>query len=68
MTELFAHIPEREKERIRFMVNLALRQDVPNAMNIIESYRNLCDDILQEYMDFYFHLRLEELKNESNTN
>lgn len=67
MIELFTNLPEWDKKAIRVMVDLALREDLFTAFQTLKNYRELCDEAEQEYMDFYFNLRIEELKNENNT-
>lgn len=68
MIELFADLPEWDKKAIRMEVNSALQEDLMTAANALKNYRVLCNEDEQEYMDFYFHLRIEELKNENNLN
>ena len=69
MIELFTDIPDYEKQMVELLVNLALLQDdLFKAGKMLEDYRKLCDEELQEYMDFYFYLKLEELRRENPSN
>lgn len=66
MTELFADIPDEVREGTEFMVNLALMQKNPlSAVRMVKEYADSClNDYEREFVDFYFNLRLEQLKNE----
>ena len=64
MVELFADVPAHIKEQAELWVNLALRQNNPvKAMKIMEEFRPMLNDREKEFVDFYFNLRLEKLKN-----
>ena len=65
MVELFTEIPEEAKKRAEFVFNMALRQnDMLNAVKILNEYTNSCvDEEEQEFVEFYFRMRLEELLN-----
>ena len=65
MVELFENIPEEAKKRAEFVFDMALRQnDMLNAVKILNEYTNSCvDEEEQEFVEFYFKMRLEELLN-----
>lgn len=64
MIELFADIPDYVKVQTKFWVDRAL--STPNIMEgakMIADYRKQClTEYHKEYVDFYFQLRLEELR------
>lgn len=68
MTEIYSDIPDEVKEGVEFIVNLALLKKNPIAtVKMVRDYANtLLSDYEREYVDFYFNLRLEQIRNESN--
>ena len=67
MTELYADIPDEVREGAEFIVNLALAQRNPlSAVRMVKEYADSClNDYEKEFVDFYFNLRLEQLRNEN---
>lgn len=67
MIELFTNLTESEKEITKLAVNRAFNfHDVPKTIKFIEEYRANCTPAVQEFIDFYVQLKLEEMKNEEN--
>lgn len=65
MTELFTDISDFDKHLTRLAVDAALRlNDAPQTIKRIEEYRAVCSPAVQEFIDFYVQLKLEEMKNE----
>jgi len=69
MNELFTDISETSKRMIKFIVNSSLSSDdLIQAMNQLNKFRNDCSESEQAFMDFYFNLKLEQMKNENDIN
>lgn len=70
MIELFTNVSDTDKEFAKFAVDIAFQQStIPKIMDNIKNYRALCSPEVQEFIDFYVHLKMEEIKNEkSNSN
>lgn len=70
MTELFTDISAFDKHLTKLAIDAAFGiNDVPKAIKQIEEYRAACSPAVQEFVDFYVQLKLEEMKNEeSNIN
>ena len=68
MVEIFADIPQEIKATAEIVFQIALWQkDVPSAIKVLQSYLNSCEDTEEKaFVDFYFSMRLEELKNANN--
>lgn len=67
MNELFTDIPDKDKKMIEFMVDNSLDlKNISKNMNNLTVFRNNCSDIEKDFMDFYFNLKLEKMKNENN--
>lgn len=67
MTELFTEISELDKHLTRLAIDTAfMLNDVPKTIKRIEEYRAVCSPAVQEFVDFYVQLKLEEMKNEKN--
>ena len=68
MTELFANIPQEVRDRAKFWVDMSLHQKtLPQAARMIREYINSCvDEEEADFIEFYFHARMEELLNASN--
>lgn len=67
MTELFTDISDFDKHITRLAIDAAFRQTtVPKTIKAIEEYRAVCSPAVQEFVDFYVQLKLEEMKNEEN--
>lgn len=71
MTEIFNDIPENIKILIKTWADVAFNKPNPlesaEMLTFFENAKTLSDRI-KEYAEFYFKLRMEQLKNESNTN
>ena len=70
MIELYADIPEEIKNSAKLVFDLAMMQpDLVSAVKMLDSYTNSCiNDYEKEFCDFYFNMRMEQLKDESNPN
>lgn len=70
MTELFIDIPEKVKTNAKLIFDLAMMQpNLLDAVKMLDSYTNSClNHEEKEFCDFYFNMRMEQLKNESDTN
>lgn len=67
MNELFTDIPDKNKKMIEFMVDNSLDlKNISKNMNNLTEFRNNCSDLEKDFMDFYFNLKLEKMKNENN--
>ena len=67
MNELFTNIPDKNKKMIEFMIDNSLDfKNISKNMNDLTDFRNNCSDIEKDFMDFYFNLKLEKMKNENN--
>lgn len=65
MVELFSDISQFEKDIATLAVNVAFSlNNVPKTMKCIEQYRAACPPAVQDFVDFYVQLKLEEMKNE----
>ncbi len=65
MTEIFENIPDESKKRAAFMFDLAMQQpDILSAVNSLNEYTETCqDEEEQEFVEFFFRMKLEELMN-----
>lgn len=63
MTELFTNIPtDVKKQHSEFIDFIFLHYDAQSAAKIILEYVKTCIDIdEQEFIDFYFNLKMEQL-------
>lgn len=70
MVEIFYDIPPHIKELAKNWVDLALRQTNPfDAVKMISNFADSCStEEERDFVDFYFKLRLEQLKNEDDSN
>ena len=68
MIELFTDVPQYVKDLAKGWVDLALQQSNPlKTVQIMNDFTNSClTDRDKEFVEFYFQLRLEQLKNENN--
>lgn len=67
MTELFTNIPtDVKKQHSEFIDFIFLHYDAQSAAKIILEYVKTCIDIdEQEFIDFYFNLKMEQLLHEN---
>ena len=70
MNELFSNIPDISKNIMKQVVDSALFSSNPySAIKIINNYiKAHSSEEEKNFIDFYFKLRMEQLKNESNSN
>ena len=76
MKEIFNNISQKTKEQVRFWVNVALTKENPiDAAKVISNFsKTLKTEEEQNFLDFYFNMRLLQLKedeeqlNENNSN
>lgn len=68
MIELYSEIPDDQKRMVQIIIDnaIAANKPIPVVLDEIVEYRNLCDPNLQDFIDFYLHMKLESIKNESN--
>lgn len=66
MTEIFNDIPDFIKQQLKYWVDLALQQKYPaDTIRMIKEFRDSCyNEEEKEFVDFYFNMRLEALKEE----
>lgn len=65
MIELFTNISEPDKQLTRLAIDTAfMLNEAPKTIKRIEEYRAVCSPAVQEFVDFYVQLKLEEMKNE----
>lgn len=64
MIEIFDDIPEIVKHQAEAVFKIALLQkDVPSVVQLLNDYVNSCiDEEEQEFINFYFQMKFEELK------
>ena len=64
MVEIFANISNTKKEEMQKIADMALLLSNPVSIaNILANYtKACCNEEEQEFADFYFNMRLEELK------
>ena len=64
MIEIFENISENTKKRLKEYADAALLLNDPFKMaKLLADYtKNCCNEEEQEFADFYFNMRLEELK------
>lgn len=62
--ELFPNIPQDVRDRTKLIADFALMQnDAISAVKILSEYANTCiNEEEQEFVDFYFNMRFEQLK------
>lgn len=64
MKEIFNNISQKTKEQVRFWVNVALTKENPmDAAKVISNFsKTLKTEEEQNFLDFYFNMRLLQLK------
>lgn len=64
MVELFTELPQEIKNGIRMYVDSVLEDfQLLNAAKVISEFANSCnDEEEQDFVDFYFNLKLEEMQ------
>ena len=69
MIELFASMPNNLKIQIqKFIDGILNKYDLIEAVKIIADFSNSCSsEEEQDFIDFYFNIKMEQLKNESNS-
>ena len=65
MTELFANVPQKVKDRAAAMFDIAMSQkDLVHSVATLKEYLDTCyNEEEHQYVQFYFHMRLEQLLN-----
>ena len=68
MIELFPNVPGYVREQAKFWVDFALKQKNPfEGAKMVSNFANSCQtEEDKEFVNFYFNLRLEQIRNESN--
>lgn len=67
MIELFPNVPGYIRDLAKNWVDLALQQPNPfEGVKMVSNFANSCQtEEEKKFVDFYFRLRLEQLRNES---
>ena len=67
MIELFPNTPQYIRDLAKYWVDLALKQkNIFEGVKMVSDFANTCiNEEDKEFVDFYFKLRLEQLRNES---
>lgn len=70
MIELFANIPQRTKNRLKFWLEILSQEKNPIiwSKKILEFRENLQTEEEKEFVDFYINYLGELKKNENNSN
>lgn len=70
MEEIFSNIPDEIKQQAQFVFNMALRQkNILHTIKVLEEYTKTCaNEEEQKFVEFYFNMRMEQLKNGNFTN
>ena len=69
MIELFTDLPVIVKQELEKIINTALDSlDIETASELIEEFTKQRPEAEQEFINFYLHLKKEQLKNEDNFN
>ena len=66
MVELFTNVPEEVKQKDEIIVDYVLKNFMPyQYSNFISNFIKTCSDPEeQEFVNFYYSLRLEQMKGE----
>lgn len=66
MTEIFTNVTETFKRQAKNIIDFAFYQDnFLQIMNIVDLILKLCHtEEEREFIDFYFNMKLEEMRNE----
>lgn len=69
MIELFPNVPQHIRDLTKEWVDLALRQSNPfEGVKMVSNFANSCStEEEKEFVDFYFRLRMEQLRNEDDS-
>lgn len=71
MREIFSDIPDVVKDLTRMVADAALTEPDPvKAVYILDNYIKKMppDPKLKEFADFYFNMRMEQMKNDDQSN
>lgn len=69
MIELFTDIPIIIKQEIARIIDVAIdTMDLKDCAKLIAAFAKERPDNEQDFIDFYFHLKMEQLKNEDDSN
>ena len=74
MTELFPNISQEARKQADLAWTIAWNQNTPTqAAKMLDAFTNYYSSVskeegIQEFLQFYFNLKMEELKNEDNSN
>ena len=68
MIEIFDNISESFKARAQTMINIILAQkNFSAASQALATFSEACSEEQKDFLEFYLTLRMESLKNESNS-
>lgn len=69
MIELFTDISPFIKQQLERVINLAIdSMELKECAELIADFAKTRPDREQDFIDFYFNLRMEQMKNENNSN
>lgn len=69
MTELFTDISPFIKQQLERVINLAIdSMELKAGAELIADFAKTRPDREQDFIDFYFNLRMEQMKDENNSN
>ena len=69
MIELFTDIPVIIKQELARIIDIAVdSMDLKDCAELVAAFAKERPDNEQDFIDFYFHLKMEQLKNEDNSN
>lgn len=68
MIEIFPNVSEQTRQFAKYWVDLALKQPKPiDGLKMVSDFSDSCfTEEEKNFVDFYFYMRMEQLKNESN--
>lgn len=65
MIELFTNISEQKRKQAELLFNLAIQQkNIIKISELLHEFtQNILDDEERDFFNFYFNMRMEQLKN-----
>ena len=69
MIELFTDVPVIIKQELAHIIDIAVNSmNLKDCAELIAAFAKERPNNEQDFIDFYFHLKMEQLKNEDNSN
>lgn len=65
MIELFTDIPKTTKAGAKMIFDIASQLGPTKMADLLNNYTNACDENEQEFVRFYFNMRMRQLIDES---